>query len=213
MAIIRTTIGGLPAWADNEPITQRGNLYGDAYQMGHGDQFWAVLEKPDLAASEGFILVDLSNTADFPHTETGKIRVYSVYVDIERGEAAASGEFLIDLGVITRVDATNGDTKWVAVMHEETDDEATDNRAKWFYRYEWAEGLDLEISGGAPVMGVSNIGHTNDVTWQTDVNLDSPIGDTVSPPGVGDLVLYVSETGGTGTLSVCVTVYYITEAV
>lgn len=213
MGVIRATIGGRPAAANNEVITRLGSVHGDAYQMGHGDQFWAVLEKPDLAADEGFILVDLSNTADFPHTEMGKIRLYSAFVDVERGEDAASGEYLVYLGVITEVDATDGSTKWIAAMHEETDDEATDNRAKWFYRYAWPEGLDLEISGGVPVMGVSNAGHTDNVTWQTDVNLDSPIGDAASPSGVGDLVLFVDETGGTGSLSICVTVCYITEAV
>jgi hypothetical protein len=115
--------------------------------------------------------------------------------------------------VILEVDATDGSTSWILALHEEVDDEATDNVAKRHYVYKWDEGLDLEISGGALVWGVSNVGDTNDVTWQTDVSLDSPAGDATSPSGVGDLCMFVDETGGTGSMSICVTVQYITEGV
>lgn len=212
MPVVKTANGSQSQEAINTLIPQRSNRYGDAFVMGHGDQFWAVLEKSDLAADEGFVLVDLSDTVNFPHTETGKVRVYSIHVDIERGETAASGEYIVYIGVITEVDATDGSTKWIAVMHEETDHQATDDAAKSFYIWQWPEGLDLEISGGAPVMGVSNVGHSANVIWQTDVALDSPIGDASNAPGAGDLVMFVDETGGTGTISLSVTVHYITEA-
>jgi hypothetical protein len=150
---------------------------------------------------------------NFPHTETGKIRLYRLDVDIERGETAASGEYIVYIGVILEVDATDGSTSWILALHEEVDDESTDNVAKRHYVYKWDEGLDLEISGGALVWGVSNVGDTNDVTWQTDVSLDSPAGDAASPSGVGDLCMFVDETGGTGSMSICVTVQYITEGV
>lgn len=213
MPVVMTTNGDHSQSADDTLVPQRANRYADAYVMGHGDTFWATLEKPDLAADEGFVLVDLSDNVNFPHTETGKIRLYRLDVDIERGENAASGEYIVYIGVITEVDATDGSTNWILVMHEETDAESTDDVARSFRSYKWDEGLDLEISGGALVMGVSNVGHSGDATWQTDVTLDSPIGDTSNAPGAGDLVMYVDETGGTGSISICVTVQYITEGV
>ena len=213
MGVVRTADGSQSQEAANDLIAQRGSRYGDGYAMGHGDTFWAVLEKPDLAATEGFVLVDLSDSVNFPHTETGKIRLYRLDVDIERGENAASGEFIVYIGVITEVDATDGSTKWIAVLHEETDAESTDNVARMFRSYKWDEGLDLEISAGVPVWGISNVGDSGSVTWQTDVALDSPVGDASSAPGAGDLVMLVSETGGTGSLSISVTVQYITEKV
>lgn len=212
MPVVKTADGSMSQEAVDTLIPQISSRYGDAYSMGHGDLFGAVLEKPDLAADEGFVLVDLSDTANFPHTETGKIRVYEIDVNIERGEAAVSGEYIVYIGVITEVDATNGSTKWFIVLHEETDAESTDDAARSHYHFEWREGFDLEIASDAPVWFVSNVGHSGDTTWQTDVDLDSPIGDTSNAPGAGDLVMYVDETGGTGSISICVTVAYLTEA-
>ncbi len=211
MGVMKTADGTQSQEAVNELIPERGSRYGDAYRMGHGDTFWAMLEEPDLAADQGFVLVDLSDIANFPHTETGKIRLYRLDVDIERGENAASGEFIVYIGVITEVDATDGSTSWILAMHEETDAESTDDAARSFRSYKWDEGLDLEISGGALVWGISNVGHTANGTWQTDVALDSPAGAAASAPGAGDLVMFVDETGGTGSISICVTVQYITE--
>jgi hypothetical protein len=212
MPVVKTADGSQSQEAVNELIPQRSSRYGDAYSMGHGDLFGVVLEKPDLAASEPFILVDLSDTANFPHEETGKIRVYEIDINVERGEAAASGEFIVYIGVITEVDATNGSTSWFIVLHEETDDQATDGISRSHYHYEWREGFDLEIAADAPVWFLSNVGDSGDTDWQTDVNLDSPLGDAQSPSGAGDLCMLVEETGGTGSISICVTVAYLTEA-
>jgi hypothetical protein len=213
MAVVKTTDGSASQEAVNELIPQRSNRYGDAYVQGHADSFIAVLEKPDLATDEGFILIDLSDTVNFPHSETGKIRVYTIDINLERGEAAASGEYLVYIGTIIEVDATDGSTNWLLVLHEEVDDEATDNIASRHFRYHWDGGVDLEVVSGAMVNLISNVGDSGQTTWQTDVSLDSPVGDASSPSGVGDLCMWVDESGGTGSLSICVTVEYITEAV
>ena len=211
--VMQTSDGTQAQEAVNEWQPPRGSRYQDQYSMGHGDTFWAVLEKPDLAATERFVLVDLSDTVNFPHTEIGKARVYRLDIDIERGEAAASGEYIVYIGVVLEVDAANGSTSWMLALHEEVDDQETDDIAKRHYVFKWDEGLDLQITAGALVWGVSNIGDTDDVGWQTDVALDSPAGDATSAPGAGDLVMLVDETGGTGSLSICVTVQYLTEGV
>lgn len=212
MPVVITSDGSRAQDAIDTLVPAAANTYRDVYVMGHGDTVWAALEKPDLAATERFVLVDLSDTVNFPHSETGRIRVYKISVDIERGENAANGEYIVYIGVVIEVDATDGSTKWSVVMHEEVDDQATDGVAKRHYEFGWNEGLDLEVSGGALVRGVSNAGDTDNVGWQTDVALDSPAGDAASAPGAGDLVMLVEETGGTGSISICVTVQYITEA-
>jgi hypothetical protein len=209
---VKTADGSQSQEAVNELIPQRSTRYGDAFNMGHGDTFAAVLEQPDLAADEAFVLIDLSDTANFPHTETGKIRVYTIDVNIERGENAASGEYVVYIGTIIEVDATDGSTTWLLVLHEEVDDQATDGVSGRHFRYHWPYGLDLEVSGGAMVNVISNVGDSGETRWQTDVALDSPAGAAASAPGAGDLVMWVDETGGTGSISICVTVEYITEA-
>lgn len=210
MTTVKTSDGSASQEVVNELIARRGNRWGDAYVMGHGDTFAAMLEEAALAADQGMILVDLSDTVNFPHTETGKIRLYRLDINIER---KTTGQFIIYIGVIIEVDATNGSTKWLLVLHEETDDNATDDTAARHFSYHWPKGLDLEVSAGAMVNLISNVGDTDDVVWQTDVNLDSPAGAAASPSGTGDLVMFVDETADGGTLSICVTAEYITEAV
>lgn len=190
-------------------VAQEGNANGDAFVMGHGNTVVATLVKEDLAADEGFILVDLSDTTNFPHSETGKIRIYTI--DIEY-EVKADGQFILYVGTIIEVDATDGSTKWLFAVDAETVSNPTDSTDRRHIRYHWPGGIDLEVSAGAMVNLISNVGDTNDVTWQTDVNLDSPVGDTSSPSGAGDLVAFLDETGGTGTFDFSITVEYITEA-
>lgn len=194
---------------DGDSALQAGNANADAYVQGRGDTDFVVFRKADLAASEAFVLIDLSDSANFPHTETGRIRLYSLAVTTE---IQSDGQYIVYFGVVTEVDATDGSTKWIAALDLETVINPTDSTDRRNVLYHWPNGLDLEISGGALVKGLSNSGDSADADWQTDVALDSPLGDGLSAPGAGDLVMLVSETGGTGTLSITVTAEYITEA-
>jgi hypothetical protein len=189
-----------------DPQFAQGNENGDQYVMQHGDVFSVNILKIDLAADEGFVVIDLSDVANFPHTLTGKIRLYELsgFLEIE-----STGQYIVYFGVIFEVDATNGSTTWIAAVPAAHGGEATDRIE---FKFVWEGGIDLEVSGGALVNVVGNSGHSGDVTWQTDVSLDSPVGDTSNAPGAGDLVMYVDEIGGTGTVTVFVKADYITEA-
>jgi len=48
----------------------------------------------------------------------------------------------------------------------------------------------------------------NDTTWQTDVNLQGPDGNTSFPSGNGDMVMLITQTAG--DISVSLTVGYRT---
>lgn len=193
---------------DNNSEVQHGNENADAYTMLHGDTKIAVLRKADLAAEERFVLVDLSDSAQFPHTETGKIHLYAITLEAEK---KADGRFIIYFGVVIEVDTTDGSTKWFAIVDLEHDQNPTDATDRLLYKFAWDGGIDLEVDTGALVNVVSNTGDVDETGWDTDVALDSPIGDTSNAPGVGDLVMLLEEPSGTGTVSVTVTVEYITE--
>ena len=195
---------------DNDLIAWEGNANGDGYVMGHGDTFVATLIKTtSLTADEGFVLVDLSDTTNFPHTETGKIRLYGLEINTT---IDTDGRFILYIGVITEVDDTNGSTNWLLALILEAVDNPTDSSDRRTFHFRWPNGLDLEVSGGAMVNLISNVGHSGDTTWQTDTDLDSPAGDTTSPPGAGDLVAYLDETTDGGGLKFSMTVEYVTEA-
>jgi hypothetical protein len=208
MGVMKTADGTQSQEAVNELVPVRGSRYGDQYSMGHGDTVVATLISENIAADQGFILVDLTDTANFPHTETGKIRLYSLTIDVQTD---TSGDFIIYIGTIIEVDATDGSTTWLLGLLCQWDDNPTDGTAHRQYFFNWEKGLDLEVSGGAMVNVISNAGDAADVVWQTDVNLDSPVGAASSPSGTGDLCMFADRTAG--NLDISVTVEYITEGV
>jgi len=197
--------------SDGNGAMQAANLNADAYVQGRGNTKFAFLRKVDLAATEAFVLVDLSDTGSFPHTETGRIRLYSLTLSIEK---ETDGQYLLKFGVITEVDATNGSAYWFYIVDDEYIGNPTDSTDRLAQKLTWDGGIDLEIDTVGEIFEniISNTEMADDVAWQTDVSLDSPKGDTQSPPGVGDLVMYLEETAGAGTISFSVLVEYITEA-
>jgi len=211
--LVHVNDGSRTAQSNGAVRTASGNKNLDAYVQGHGESFCAVLWKPDLAADEAFVLIDLSDTTNFPHTETGKIRLYTLDVVIE-AQTMTSGEGILYIGVITEVDASNGSTEWLWVMPVETYLEATDDTDRRHYRFHYPWGLDLEVDGTNDTLAnvVSNTGDSGDTDWQTDTDLDSPAGDTTNAPGDGDLVMLWDETADGLTVSICVTVEYTTES-
>lgn len=196
---------------DGDKEIQAGNANADAYVQGRGNTKFASLVKADLAADEGFVIIDLSDTTQFPHTETGRIRLYSLKVN---GEKASDGQYIVYFGVITELDADNGSTKWFLGLNLEAVNNPTDSTDRFSFEFEWPYGLDLEVDSDndKPYNFVSNAGHSGDTTWQNDTALDSSVADTDAIPNDGDLVMFVDETGGSGTISISVLAEYITEA-
>ena len=76
------------------------------------DKYLAVLGAEAVAASTAYVLVDLSDTTNFPHANTRAIVLHDLYLT---GEKASTGIYDIWVGVVTEVDATNGSVDWLQV--------------------------------------------------------------------------------------------------
>jgi len=193
-------------------VSQRGDEEGSGFVLPHGNVKLAVLDKRDaaLTADEGFVLVDLSDTSNFPHNDSqvGKLRLYRIEVDVEKD---TSGSAILYIGVVTEVDTSNGSTEWLDAIPLQTDRDG-DNNEDWRHIVREYYGLDLEVDTGNDTLYnvVTSSGHSGEGTWQTDVSLDSPVGDTQSAPGEGDLVAYLDHTAG--NIYMAVKVFYRTEA-
>lgn len=194
---------------DGDSALQVGNANADAYVQGHGNTKFAFLRDEDLAVTKAFVLIDLSDTTNFPHTLTGRIRLYSLTITTEK---EADGEYRIFIGCITEVDATNGSTSWIQIIDLKVLENPTDSTDRQVMQFSWPGGIDLEVVSEAFVNVVSAEGQSGNVAWRTDTPLDSPFGATASAPGAGDLVVYVEETDDVGTISFSILAEYITEA-
>ena len=169
-----------------------------------------------VAASTPYVVVDLDDVTNYPHTFTSELHILGLIVN---AETQADGTYDLWFGVITEVDADNGTAEWFDVIHFETRQNPTDDEGHLdiFRDYTLggrnADGMNLLIESGAStylITGQSQAGHAN---WQTDTGLGSPAGGSggaTGKPDVGDCVLWVEEVADTGTIDFSVTAIYET---
>lgn len=172
--------------------------------------FVVTLGVEALADSTPYVLVDLSDVTNFPHSDT--IELHLLGLDI-MAEKASDGVFDIWIGVVTENDATDGSVTWARVFHLESVHNPTDSTDRFHASEDYTrggsvpEGINLNVTSGALTKFASNLAQANNVNWQNDTNRTSPVGATTKP-GVGDLVMWVEEVSDTGTIDFCVTVTY-----
>lgn len=152
------------------------------------------LDAEDISADTGFMLVDLTDTINWPHTKTGHIDI--LYFILSTDPASNfSGD--IELGFLTNVDATNGDFNELFELHLE---KQSDAQALLFNYGAFGVALESDHFFG-PITA-------NDTTWQTDVDIQGPDGNVSYPSGNGDLAMKIVRTAG--DISVSITIGYRT---
>lgn len=166
--------------------------------IGYQPTYAAHLSVTAASGTVGYMLIDLSDTTNWPHTNTAHIIIKHVIVQSSQSTSPA---FLGDLlfGFLGNVDATNGDFYQIGILHG---DRGTSLGSGNFDFSIVGLGLETDEWIGPTI--------ANDTTWQTDVNLIGPDGATTHPAGNGDFVCKLVSTAG--TLSFGVTVIYTTAA-
>ena len=147
----------------------------------------------NIQADTGFMLIDLSDTVNWPHTNTDHIALFQISVNINPDTSFAGD---IDIGFLTSVDDENGDFNQIFAYHLDR------QAAEIVEQLVFPNGLDLEDAEHfGPITA-------NDTTWQTDVNLLGPSGAASFPAGNGDFVMKINRTSGAVDVSILAT--YIT---
>jgi len=163
-------------------------------------------------ASTPYVLVDLSDTTNFPHSGTAEIHLLGLLLNAEKH---SDGQFDVWVGVVTENDDTDGSADWIHVFHLEHVANATDSTDRHSDVVDFTlgggnpKGLNLNVESGALVHFAGNQSQANSGSWQNDTNRVSPVGSTTKP-AAGDLVVWVEEVGGTGTLDFSITAIYET---
>lgn len=178
--------------------------------MGTRPVFAVNLGAEAVAASTAYVLVDLSDTTNFPHSNTAGLHLLGLMLSAEK---AGDGVHDIWVGVVTENDATDGTAEWAHVFHLEHVANATDSTDRFAQAIDFTlgganpNGLNLEIISGATAYFAGNQSQANNGSWQNDTNRASPVG-SATKPGTGDLVVWVEEVSGTGTLDFSLTAIY-----
>lgn len=185
--------------ADILKSIHQGDLVSQYVTPGPRDSFMAMLQTGDVAVDTAFMLVDLSDTTNWPHAKTGIISVEGIHIHINPA-AAFRGEVVI--GWLSGVDATNGDLNKLT---------------KWDFTQlgtPVTECICYLNLGGFHCKTDNWFGQTlaNDVLFQTDVNLKGPDGGAAAyPSGNGDLVLRIDRTAGNASVALEI-LYHTDEA-
>lgn len=176
--------------------------------------FTACLGAEAVAASTAYVLVDLSDTTNYPHDRTSEIHLLGLDFNAEK---ASDGVYDVWVGVIIEVDDTDGTAEWIHVFHLESVLNATDSTDRFSQQLDFtlgganSEGLNCSVAGGALTRIVTNQQQADSSNWQTDTGLASPVGaagGATGRPGVGDLVVWVEEVSGTGTIDFSIKAIY-----
>ena len=176
--------------------------------------YTACLGAEAVAATTAYVLVDLSDTTNFPHAKSGELHLLGLSLCCN---IAGDGVYDIWVGVISEVDASNGTAEWFEVFHMESIVNPTDSTGYYDFVRDYTfgginpEGMNLQILSGASTYLVTNQSLAGNAAWQTDVGLASPVGaaaGATGKPGAGDCVVYVEEVSGSGTIDFSLTAFY-----
>jgi len=163
-----------------------------------------------VAESTPYVLVDLSDVTNFPHTKTQELHLLGLILEAEK---ASDGAFDIWVGVVTENDAANGSVQWVHVFHLESVINPTDSTDRSRAEADFTagglnpDGINCTVVSGAMPFFVGNQTQADNVNWQNDENRASPAGSTTKP-AVGDVAVWVEEVAGTGTIDFSLTALY-----
>lgn len=173
-------------------------------------EYFAAFGVEAIAASTAYVLIDLSDTTNYPHTETDAITLDRLRIHCEK---ASDGVYDIWIGVVIENDATDGTAQWIHAFHLESVHNATDSTDRFATELEFPDGLNLKVSNGSLVSILTNSQQADSSNWQNDTGLLSPAGaggGSTGRPGVGDLVVWVEEVSGTGTIDLWIGAHYRT---
>jgi len=176
---------------DQAGVNSEGRL--DVVQHQHPDG-GHIYFRDDISVTTDYILIDLSDTTNYPHNSTNHIHTENISVVID---ATNTADYVVELGFLENVDGTDGD--FIEIFTFSGTKQAGNNQA-------------FEISqapNGARLISsrfTSAVMSLNDVAFQTDVNLASTLDPATAdtPSGNGDMVIRVTINAGSIDLSIAV---------
>ncbi len=152
------------------------------------------------AATTRYIMIDLSDTVNWPHAYASVVHIDWFGVDVDSDN---NGNYTLKLGFLANVDATDGD---IHVFHDIAGSKSVGNQ--------YYDMMQLAPDGWicAATRHLSSEITLNDTSYQTDVNLPTLIDPATAdtPPGSGDIVLVA--TLAAGAISIDIDIGYHTHS-
>lgn len=189
------------------PILARAS---SPYEESSRDKTMVIFSSTSVgvAVTTYSILVDLSDTVNFPHKESGEIDLSRIDILVDKA-AASTGT--IKIGVVNAVGASSGSVTWF--LRDSFERNVSNTNPNLSFNL---DGMDIKTHANGHTPGGNVIGTTpyilsNDKTtqssvFQSTVPLPTPFGNAA--PGVGDIVMYASNNDFTSTITVSINLLY-----
>ncbi len=181
------------SWATYKPggdtITKDGRT-SQFVASGFTETHTVHLDVQAVATQTAYMLIDISDTTNWKHTNTGHINLEYLIIEVDP-DATFAGE--IKIGFLTNVDATNGDFNQILDIDMVRKSDLLVETIDF-----GSHGLDCETSHHfGPITA-------NSTLFQTDVNLGGPDDPaTITyPSGASDLVMLIERSAGTVDVSI-----------
>jgi len=167
------------------PVTPMTRELEEGTRIHTNDACFSVAFGADsVDAKTGYVLIDLSDATNYPHTETNSIHVDWVSICIH-GNATAEGQ--VEIGFVSAIDGDHGTVHMVACL-QISKLEAITKIHKNFSPSAIRCTTTSHLAGGTLLK-------TDDVIFQNDTELAATYGTVI--PAVGDLVLLINRVAGT----------------
>ncbi|TET13500.1 MAG: hypothetical protein E3J82_02925 [Candidatus Thorarchaeota archaeon] len=154
--------------------------------------FVVSYEVTGVEAKTGYVLIDLSNAANYPHTEVNEIHVDWIAFSM-LGDVSAEGH--VHIGFISAIDADKG--TMISFVCKPVDKQA---RTAFVSRQYSPSAVRCKT---AAVLAGGGMKIVDDTTFQNDVELAGVYAAVI--PAVGDLVMLIDRVAGTfDTVSVAI---------
>jgi hypothetical protein len=165
------------------------------------DEGGYVLFEREISTTQDFIFIDLSDTTDYPHSNTSWIHVGNLIIDVD---ATNTADYEIHMGFIDNVDGADGD------FHHVYSWKGSKLAGRQIHSVIATSPESVKMRTSS-TLGTIDL---NQTAFQTDVNLAStkdPL--TIdTPSGDGDVVLRVIVNTGSINLSLSMTYHSHSEA-
>lgn len=159
-----------------------------------GDRSYEVKYQLAVAAqiSTNVIVIDLSDTVNFPHKQSGEIEITNIKLNVDK--TAASTE-TIKLGVVNQINVSSGSVTWFWSNGAKSNVSNTDTFVQNYGSDHWYRLRANEVvnSTGTTPYILSNDLTSASQTFQNDVALPCPTPLGQAFPGMGDLILQANN--------------------
>lgn len=141
-----------------------------------------------ITATQYLLVIDLSDTTNWPHDRTGRIDITSTFLFVDR---AASTAGAVAMGVITRIDENSADISFVS---EITFNNQSDRQVSAYRQFSPSQ-LKCDVVDGKTPHILTNGKALGVTTIKTGTTMNSANG-TLVEPEVGDIVARFAWTNG-----------------